>query len=112
VRTHRPARTQAHLGVVALALLLLALPLLLGALALGTGGLPHEGLEAASTRDVSAAALDRIERYLSGDLSVALAALAVERREAPPGGRGGVAPESADAHVVSSPSSALTERRL
>jgi hypothetical protein len=97
---------------VALALLLLALPLLLGALALGTGGLPHEGLEAASTRDVSAAALDRIERYLHGDLSVALAALALEGRNAPPVPRTGVAPQSADAPVASFPSPALTERRL
>lgn len=61
------------LAVAALAALVVAVPLLLAVLTLAPGGLPHEGrLETASSHDVSLAALDRIDRYLQGALSVGL----------------------------------------
>ena len=54
-------------------LLVAALPLLLAVLATGPGGLPHEaGFQAAGTHDASVAALDRLERWFQGDLTVRL----------------------------------------
>jgi hypothetical protein len=69
-RSARPALA----GIAVVVAVVVALPLLLSVLALGPGGLPHEaGLHAASTHDTSLAALDRVDRYLHGDLSVVLA---------------------------------------
>jgi hypothetical protein len=103
---------RAHLCVAALALLLLALPLLLGAVALETVGLPHEGLAAATTRDVSAAALDRLERYLHGDLSVALEALSVAALADRPDAEDGRARGSAPEHLGAFPAPASVTLRL
>jgi hypothetical protein len=67
-----PARAKA--GVLLAVLLVLALPLLLATLTVGMGGLPHDaGLQAARAHDVSLAALHRADRFLHGDLRVALA---------------------------------------
>jgi hypothetical protein len=67
------SRRPALAGLVAVIAVVVALPLLLSVLALGTGGLPHEaGLRAATTHDTSLAALDRVDRYLHGDLTVML----------------------------------------
>lgn len=64
------------LAVAALAALVVAVPLLLAVLTLAPGGLPHEcRLETASSHDVSLAALDRIDRFLQGALSVGLSPL-------------------------------------
>lgn len=64
---------RAEFGVTLAVLLVLALPLLLAALTLGMGGLPHDaGLQAARAQDASLAALDRADRFLQGDLKVSL----------------------------------------
>ncbi len=50
-----------------------ALPLLLAVLAMGPGGLPHEaGFQAGGASEISVAALDRLERWFQGDLTVRL----------------------------------------
>jgi hypothetical protein len=65
---------RAEVGVTLAVLLVLALPLLLAAFTLGTGGLPHDAsLQAARAHDVSLAAMDRVDRFLHGDLNVSLA---------------------------------------
>jgi hypothetical protein len=110
-RAARPA-PRALAGVTLAALLLLALPVLLSVLALGTGGLAHEaGLQAAATHDTSLAALDRVDRFLQGDLTVTLApaADAPAPPPVPPADRVGLAlAERAPAGRVA----AEAERRL
>ena len=70
-----PTAGRVTCGVAALALLVLVLPLLGAALALGPGGLPHESaFQAHAGHDVSAAALEQIDRWLHGDLAVLPAA--------------------------------------
>ena len=107
-----PIAAPTHLGVIALTALILALPLLLGALALGTGGLPHEGLHAANTHDVSAAALDRMERYLHGDLNVALAAPSPVGVVTTPDARGCGSPPAGHEPAAAFPAAATAELRL
>jgi hypothetical protein len=71
-RGPRPA-PRALAGALAVVVVLLALPLLLAAVTVGTGGLAHEAGLHAATHDTSLAALHRVDRFLHGDLTVTLA---------------------------------------
>jgi hypothetical protein len=81
-RTTPPA-PRALAGALAVIVVLLALPLLLAAVTVGTGGLAHEAGLHAATHDTSLAALHRVDRFLHGDLTVTLAP-AFEAHAAPP----------------------------
>lgn len=106
-----PARRRVGFGVAAVALLVLALPLLGAALVLGPGGLPHEAaFHADASHDVSAAALDHLDRWLHGGLVVALDPLTLAA--APAAVRATVAPEAASAPTGAGVRAAESERRL
>ena len=78
-----PPAPRALAGALAVVVVLLALPLLLAAVTVGTGGLAHEAGLHAATHDTSLAALHRVDRFLHGDLTVTLAP-ACEGPAAPP----------------------------
>lgn len=109
----RPVTTAprlAGLGLLALALLLL--PLLAAVLTLGPGGLPHEAqASAAPAQDLSQAALNGIDRWLSGGLCVVLAELGDADAPAAPCGAA-LAPAPGPVAPVAPVAPGLLERRL